>query len=251
MTRTLDTVKAEMQEQIALMNKAQRDGDLKALTDAESNIKKLEKEYTRMVVHHEYDVFNATDEPFKSAVIKRTYKTLRHIAKTSEDGAITTYELGEKSRTFDLLDLCDTLKIDTTWQYTLESINLLFTKKTAKELGYSKSDVEKIPQTYAMQKKAREIASKGGDITSNAQCKKILQELIDDMPTPVDDEGNKMWKVNSYDVNYIINCYCKKGKNDLSVATAKKGFLLTLIADVLYRIATNGKYTVEYKSVKA
>lgn len=251
MERTLEIVKNEMEASIAEMKKAQINGDLKALNDAESALKKQEKEYASLAVHNEYDALKETEQPFDAAVRKRTYNTLKHVAKTAEDGTIIGYELVERQRQFDLLDLCRSLGIDTAWDYVLQCLNMHLTLRAGKELGYTKAEIAKIEVSYAMQKKAREIAEKGGDVTSNTQIKRALQELIDAMPTPVADDGGKVYKVNSYDVEYLKNCYCKKGKNTLAVATAKKGFLLGLVADILYRIATDGKYTVEYKAIKS
>lgn len=247
----MEQTRTMMQQDIAAMMTAKANGDLNAFDEAESALKKHEKEYAKLAKEAEYDLLKGQPDPFVAAIKQRTYKVLRHITNTNEDGQIVGYELVEKERQFDLLDLCVSLGIDTDWQYLLETVNCQFTIRTAKELGLPKSEVDKIPTSYAMQRKAREIAKNGGDITSNAKCKSALQELIDAMPTPVDEEGNPVYKVNSYDVNYVINCYCKKGKSALAVASAKKGFFLGLIEDVLYRIATDGKYSVEYKAVKS
>ncbi len=251
MERTLATVKTEMEAEITSMRKAQSDGDLKALNNAESKLKKLEKEYAGIAVNAEYDKLKDSESPFIDAIKQRTYPILRHVAETDDDGAIIGYKLVEKARQFDPLDLCRALGIDTDWQYDAECLNMQFTIRTAKELGLPKAEIDKIPVSYAMQKKAREIASKGGDITSNSKCKEALQNLIDAMPTPVDDNGNKTLKVNSYDVGYLNECYCKKGKSALAVGTAKKGFFMGLICDILYRLVTNGKYSVEYKAIKS
>ena len=85
---------------------------------------------------------------------------------------------------------------------------------------------------------------------SNTQICKMLQKVIDSIICAADSNAEKPYKCNNHDVSYLLMCYTKKGKNALGVAVAKHDALRRLVMDVCYRIIANGRYDLEYKTIK-
>ena len=62
--------------------------------------------------------------------------------------------------------------------------------------------------------------------------------------------GKNAYKCNSHDVAYLLMCYTKRGRKQLSVTVAKTSYLCGLIVDVMHRITCNLRYGLEYTMVR-
>lgn len=113
------------------------------------------------------------------------------------------------------------------------------------------ADVEKISQSYFMQKNVRDIKL-GKTPTSNTQVCKLLQKVIDEMLPNVDEEDNPIYKCNSHDVRYLDEVYSRKSnKALLTVRVSRDAYLRRILTDIAYRLITNRKYGVDgFKETK-
>ena len=71
-TRNIDAVLADMNAQVGLGTAAIRGNDLTALNAANTELKKLEKEYDAFVLQQLYVRLNATEDPILSAITEFT-----------------------------------------------------------------------------------------------------------------------------------------------------------------------------------
>ena len=78
------------------------------------------------------------------------------------------------------------------------------------------------------------------------------EEMITPEGTPIKNPtGTKnRYRANNSDVKYLVATYTKKGKAALSVAVSKNRAFIDIIVDVMHRIATDNRYSVEYQAVK-
>ena len=115
--------------------------------------------------------------------------------------------------------------------------------RVANELGLNKAEINEIATSYYMKKAARKIAEGKPAISNNELCKR-LQNLINDIL------ASDEFKCNNHDIKYLLLTYARKGKRALSLAVSKDGQLCMLVADVLHRIVTGGKYSVDYRKIE-
>lgn len=252
----LKKIREQMLDNIENYNNAVRDNDLAKANNLDNELKQLESDYMLSASKLVYDMCLAKESPLealKMAIITHSFNVLTH-KDNKEDG---TRELNEnKLRQIDLLKLCKYSqeikhpnKIDSAWQYDVEAFNQLFTMHIAQELNFSKADIKEIAKTYFMQELARKI-DLGETPDSTTQLCKTLQKIIDKIIFVDDGKGKNTYKCNNYDVKYINVLFGKKGKSALSVVCAKHDYMRRLVYDVLYRILTNSKYSVDYKKIK-
>jgi len=120
-------------------------------------------------------------------------------------------------------------------------LNKRLTLKIAKDLGIPKAEITRIDNSFAMEAMAREI-DLGKSPTSNTQLVKHMQAVLDELCPG-------LGKVNGHDVKYALYASSKR-KGLGKVSTAKHTALLAVLTDVFHRVAVNGVYSVDYKTVK-
>ena len=249
-SETLAKFKAAIDEKITLANKAVSDGNLKAYYDTVAELEKVEKDYADVYASIVYDELLKSDKPIIAAISRYSYPILRHTEiKDKDTHQITELALKEKVKQIDLLKFCKYGKLDSLWQYDVQKFNQLLCLRAAKELKFSAAEIKKITKTFYLEEQARKIEM-GETPDSNTQICKMLQKVIDSIVCAADSNAEKPYKCNNHDVSYLLMCYTKKGKNALGVAVAKHDVLRRLVMDVCYRIITNGRYDLEYKTIK-
>lgn len=237
-------------------SKAVYNNDFKTMNDLDIKLKEIETDYANEIAKVVYQECLATDNPIKTAITEYSYNVLSH-KDIKENGILVRRELvDDKVRQIDLLKLCKysidskhEKQLDTSWDYSVMAFNQLMCLRSAKELKFTASEIKTIAKTYYMHELAKQI-NLGGTPDSNTQICKQLQMVIDKILFEDDGKGKNTYKVNNHDIAYILMLYTKKGKNALAVQVAKHDFMRRLISDVLYRIVTNSKYSLEYKQIK-
>ncbi|MBR2340882.1 MAG: hypothetical protein IKA72_00535 [Clostridia bacterium] len=245
----MEDVKAGIEKAIKDIATFVKAGEIEKAIAAEVALKGFEKQYIELYQKQVFKTLCEKENPIVEAITMHSFKVPSHSVKTNDDGVMTHIETSEKDRQIDLLKFCKYADLDTDWQYTASRFNQLLCLRAATELGYSKKDIEKLATTYFLEQKAREVEM-GGTPTSNSQLVKLLQTVIDGIVyqekvvdgKPIEENA---YKCNNHDVAYLLALYTKKGKGALSVQVAKNDFLRRIIATVLHRIITNGKYSVE------
>lgn len=258
--KTVKTTVERLEEQhktnIEAYNVALKEENLKRLNELDAEIKEIESEYVSEVAKKVYDECLATDNPMKTAITRYSFPILSH-KDEKVDGIVTNRVfVGDRVKQLDLLELCVYSQrnklpnaLNDKWQFDAETLNQLLCMKLAKELGFKDKDIEKLAGSYFMSAVAKRM--KAGDTPeSNTQVCKHLQTVVDGILFEADAKGKNIYKCNNHDVAFLVECYARKGKNALSIKTAKHEYIRRLIADVMYRIVTKGVYTVEYKIAK-
>lgn len=236
--------------------KAICNNDFRAMNDLDLKLKDIEKEYIRVKSKAVYEECLASDNPVWEAISRLTYKVIAH-KDVKENGVLIRRELNvDKEREIDLLDLCkysiqskNAKQLDTKWEYPVMSLNQMFCLRSAQALGFSPNETKAIETTYFMSQLAKRVEV-GETPVSNTQLCKTLQSVIDGILFLDDGKGKNTYKANSRDIEYILMCYTKQGKKALSVQVAKHDFMRRLVTKVMYRIVTDGKYTLDYKKIK-
>lgn len=256
MTEVLNELREKAIAIINEYNGALANGNARLMNEKDIDLKEVEKEYATEMAKVVFQECLATENPILTAVMRYQFNVIGH-KDNKEDGIITGRELvDDRSRQIDLLKLgkySQKIKADnalnTDWEHTCEKFNQLLCMRTARELKFTAPQIKALAKTYYMGEIARKLEL-GETPDSNTQIVKLLQSIVDQILFLDDGKGKNTYKVNNHDASYLIMLYTRKGKATLSVQTAKHDFLRRIISDVLYRIVTNGQYSVEYKQIK-
>lgn len=257
MTEKLNELREQCVKHINEFNEALSKGDARAMNIADNALKGAEKDYIDESARVVYQECLATENPILEAVKRYCFPILSHKDNKENDIVIGRELREDRTRQIDLFKLCKysvdskaEKTLDCTWQYDVMKFNQLLCMRVAKDLGFTATQVKNIAKTYYMDDLARKI-DLGETPDSNTQICKQLQQVVDRILFMPDDKGKNTIKVNNYDVGYLREAYAKMGKSALSIQVAKHDFMRRLIGNVLFRVVTNGKYSLEYKQVKA
>ena len=248
--KVLSELRNGIVEQIDVFNKSLQESNFSAMAKAEAELKELETQYADVKATEVFDEVGEAENPIKAAIIKYWYPVLSH-KNIREDGKLVKFELVEdKMRQIDLVRLAKYCNIKADWQYAIEKFNQLLTLRAANELKLTKKEIEKICNSFYMNKLSRQVEL-GGTPDSNTQICKQLQKIVDDMVFEDDGKGKNKYKVNNHDIAYLLMCYTKKNnKKALTVSTAKNSVIHRLVMDVEHRIILGKVYGLDYKIAK-
>lgn len=128
----------------------------------------------------------------------------------------------------------------------IECLNYLMTEDARKNLCAAAGE------PYAFRKGASNLIAASKVIgASNSALLKTLQAIADMVIfTPNAETKGNIYKAVSHDVAYMRYCQTAKGKTRCSVKCIDHKAMNDVISNILYRIAINGQYSLEYKSVK-
>jgi len=251
--RTIAIVEQEIKDLITAYNEANMREDLSSMREIDGKLNESEKEYAKLSMFTVFDELAKTEKPMFEAIKRYSYSIIKHRDNVDKETNIATREISYKDKQIDLVkfeDYCKEKKIAIApandWRYAIQKFNQLLCLKAAKELGVK---TKPISQSFYMNKIAKAIEM-GETPTSNTAMLKQLQFIIDKMLYVEGDHGN-IYKATSRDVAYLNMLYTKKGKAILSIATAKHGFLTSLIMDMLHRLVCKKDYTIECKLEKS
>lgn len=245
--RTLANVRADIEENITAYNDGMFNKNIDTMEKANMKQDELEQEYSKLVTITCFEELKNTDNPMLEAIKKYSYTVLKHKDLKDKETGIVKRELAERERQIDLRKLDVYCKHgiahDEHWQYTVEKFNQLLCMRAATDLNL---DTKAVANSFYMNELSKQI-DLGKTPTSNTQLLKQLQSVIDTIVYE-DKDGKNAYKAKSQDVSYLVMLYTKKGKERLSVSTAKHDFMRRLIMDILHRIVTEKAYTLEYKT---
>ncbi len=230
-------------------NEALKAKNLDDMNAIERAIRDTETEFAAQSQDDLFSECRKAANPILEGVKRYTYPILKH--KLTRDGEVITGMdlVDDREKQIDLVKLCKFCNLPFLWAYKVEKAGELLCVRAAKELGMTTEEIKKISKTYRMDKVAREVEM-GGTPTSNSQICKLLQMVIDSIIFEDDGNGKNKYKANSHDVAYLLMCYTKRGRKQLSVTVAKASFLHGLVVDVLHRITCDLKYGLEYQMIR-
>ena len=209
-----------------------------------SEFKDLENEYAAKQKSLVYAELIKSEKPLIAAITKFKYFNFVHKEiKNTAGGTIARIETGYNEKRVDLLDFCKKAEINSEWEYSASRFNKLLCLRTAIELGYTKAQMQKLSDSYYLKEKVRELAQ-GQTPVSNTQLIKGLQAEVDNIVFEDDGNGKNIYKVISKDVNYLLKCYTKEGKKDLTIAVSNDSKVRRFITAVLHHLVTGNEYGV-------
>lgn len=253
--RPSNEVLSEINGEISRFNMAiiepTKEENIEVIAEVRVNIPDMVKEYASSVKYEKFLELAKSDEPVKSAIVNGDYTVIRVAEEKDEDtGLVAKLKIVETEKSIDLLEFDKFCKYGVCavkgWQFKVEKFNQLMCLKAAKELG---CDTGVISKSYYLSKKAEEIKM-GKTPTSNNQALKDLQSVIDAIIFEDDGSGKNKYKAVSHDIAYIDKLYVSAGKTACVARASNASYMRKLIRNVVYRILTNGKYSLEYKQVK-
>ena len=250
MSKILEDIRKDIESNIKLYNAALKENNFTKMTAAETALKKSEQDYIEQKQNEIFSECKKTGNPVLEAAKIYKFNYVSHKVERI-DGRITGFSLVEdKTRQLDLVKLCKYCEISHLWEYKVEKMNSLLCMRAAKELGMSDSEVKQIDGLFYMQEYARK-EEMGAVPTSNSQLVKLLQLVLDAILFEEGDKaGMNKWRCNAHDIAYLLMCYTKRGKQELTVTVAKNNVVIGLVMDVLHRIVTNSVYGIDYRMVK-
>lgn len=241
--RDLEQIKLEADAAVTAFNTALDENDAAGMRDAEESIDALVKEYAGTKRQQVFVALRATDDPIKSAVLMYEYEILR-VNKNRSEGTLTSYELGTTNKHIDLKKLCDFCKLPVTWDLRVQKLSMLLAVRTANEIGYTKERLEKLVDGWFL-KGIEKSKEDGKTPTSNTQCVKMLQSVIDLL---LPDQG---YKATNHDIGFLLSSFVDVDKRERHTLVAKKpGNMNDLVLNVLNKIVTGGTYKVMQKLSK-
>lgn len=248
-TRNIDAVLADMNAQVGLGTAAIRGNDLTALNAANTELKKLEKEYDAFVLQQLYARLNATEDPILSAITEFTYDTKKS-REVKTDGIATALEIVDVTKRINLLAFCKQVEgADTMWQYDAQKLNKALALRAANELKLDKTAVDTLKSTFQMHTSVAK--DKVTAPTSNNQIIKMLQNIVDKIVYDDDGSNKNKYKVTSHDVAHLLMTYAQRdSKNALAVRVSKHKALIDEIATVCHKIVAGKTYELIYKQLK-
>ncbi len=198
------------------------------LTSIEADLKKLE----------ERDVYDRCAD-IREAIKVHRFPVIAH-KKVSENGRLVRVERGTKMVQVDLKAFCEYRRFSLDWYSEMQALNKRLTLRVATTLNMTPSEIKDVDDSYYMSQFAEKI-SLGEDPTSNTQCVKHLQRVLD-LLCP------NMGKANNHDLTYIMSCYSRRSnKAALKVVCANHRLLLSLLGDVAFNVSEKIGYGIEHK----
>lgn len=228
--------------------------DYEGYNDAMVMVEKAEKDCKTFAEKTFYEQFSNSETPLLDVIKAFTYPIVSHKFTKSQDKEnprIISVDYVERYRQVNLLKFCKQLELNCDWQYNAMALNQLLALRTAKEIGYTESQINSLCKSYFLQQKAKEIKM-GGTPTSNTQTCKLLQSVIDAILPEINDDGTPKYKCINKDVKYLDNAYTKMGSDPLTIVVSKDSFLIKILANIVYRLVTDKEYIEKgYRENKA
>ena len=243
----LNAIRARLEARVADYVNALSTNDMNAINSIEAAMKQDEKEYAEEAKCIAFSACKSFENPVLEAVKMHDYRILTHRI-VREDGVPVGVEIVEKNKDVDLVKFCAYIGISHLWEYKVEKLGNLLCIRTAKELGYTDAQIKGLDRMYYCTALAKK-EELGAIPTSNKQIVKLLQEVIDSILYVPNDKGTgNMYRVNSHDVAYMLDCYTgRDNKNRNTVKVAKTSFVHSILLDVMNRITTGTMYGVSFK----
>ena len=264
--KTIEELRAELAEKlesinanIEAWNEAMMNGEISVAVKLDEKLKELEKKYADL---SQKITFMSLNGNMLEAIKTHSYPTVKH-KDTSEAGSTAkTRERITIDVQFDLYDFdCfnnSHASVNAKWVRLAENFNMLCCIHVANELKIE--DLSKISTSYFVSKAAQQVklADNDADIAnpiSSTQMLKYLQKVCDSIvyEEKTDKNGKSLgnvYKIKSQDVAWLLFTYGRKdSKNKITLKVANHRNFRKVIADVLYRVVTNGDYKVAYKEM--
>lgn len=243
----LNAIRARLETRIADYVNALAANDMNSINAIEAAMKQDEKEYAEEAKCIAFSACRGFENPVLNAIKMHDYRILAHKI-VRENGVPVGVEIVEKNKDVDLVKFCAYIGISHLWEYKVEKLGNLLCMRTARELGYTDAQIKGLDKMYYCTALAKK-EELGAIPTSNKQIVKLLQEVIDSiLYVPNDKKTGNIYRVNSHDVAYMLDCYTgRDNKNRNTVKVAKVSFVHSILLDVMNRIVTGTMYGVNFK----
>lgn len=244
--KNLDKCSIEHREAFKAYESAIGNGNKADILVAEVLLKEAEKKLACAIELDLYEQkLSKEEKPMLAAVLMRSYEIPSH-RDIYVENVLTGVEGTTREVQINLLKFCEKANLDKKWYYLAENLNLLMCIATAKELGYTKVELDSIKSQYARRAESQKL----NETVSNNNIERALQSVLDAMIFEPNDKGENIYKVLNQDVKYMRMVYTKKGKG-LKVNTAGHRDFAMTVANIAYRIVTGtARYEIGFKLSK-
>lgn len=185
----------------------------------------------------------AADDPMLEAIKRLRFKTIGVRDSREGDDKIPVRSVIERERPIDLFRLNTFVDggigSDKEWVRMVEQFNYLMTCKTAENIGAPAVSIT----DYAISESGKTYKFDVKSITSNAGMLRVLTIIVHAMI------GGE-YKPLSHDVKYLEKAYSRKARKALTISCSSHKQLCEIMAEILNRIVTDGKYDVDYRKAK-
>lgn len=246
--KTMAELEQILESQKAEYLKALTASDVRGMDAAEESMKETEKEYAAASKAEVFRKCRMDEHPLLAILKQYAYPVkIHHVVK--QEGVTCDCEIRNSERGIDLLEFAKFCEKPHTWEYAVEKFGNLLCMRVAHDLGYTDKQVKEVEGLYYMSSLSKK-KDMGAAPTSNAQVCKLMQACINEIFTEFG-ENAEGYKCNNRDVAWLTLCYGKRSnKARLTLSVAKTNFVRSILMDVLYRLAVNGVYTVDFKKAK-
>lgn len=156
---------------------------------------------------------------------------------TSVSESVKTAEIVPVFKVIDLTSFNSALLV--LWKYRAELLAEFLTREVASDIGFSATRIKDAMQFFGLSKEAAEAPR-----ISKTSYKKIVPDIIAAM---IGEEYRD--KVVPADINYITRKFVTGGKS-MVVKVASLKQTIALLADVCYRVLTDGFYDLDSKEIR-
>ena len=245
LSKMCEDIRAKIAAGIGSYNAALAKGHFKAMSSIESDVKEKEAEYATQALQDLCSEHKDDEFPVYSVLKQGFYKVFRHKA-IREDGELKGWELMEAERQVDMKAMFTYFnRTDKVWQYRAERLTELLCEWAHQDVKGSSAGVI---DSFKMSAKAKEIQVSANP-TSNTSMLKLLQSTIDEIITVPDKDGKNTVKANNRDLKFLQHCYTKEGSGKNNLSTLKANGVIRVLGKVIYRIANDAAYDVDYKHI--
>jgi len=206
------------------------------------------------IIEEYYALWASTPEPLKVALTDAYMEQYKMDVKEDKDSQEKKAKLGEKGDAIVVIkdfDKCApaiggvTFTVDGQWVWQAERVCMLLNRAATKSIG---GDLARFDSKYRVSKVAMGLSMEA-NLESNTAQRKALQNLVDKIIFFDNGQGKNEIKIDNHDLAFALHCLTREGKKQ-SVVLAKPETFERIIAKVLHRKLTDGKYEAEYAEKK-
>ena len=231
--RELAVIEKDINEMIAAIDEAIEKNDLAAKLEAEESLDKFVKEHADAKVHIVYSALRQKSNPMLEAVKLATFPIGRLV---KDDGIPVSFDPEGATRFVDLVKFSEFCSLPLLWKHKVDKMGLLIAARKAKDLKMSPERQKEFIASYFIDDLAKK-ENMGQTPTSNSQCVKMVQSVIDCILP------NCGFKADNHDVVFLLEAFTELDKRKVStLKVVKNKSLYNIILSMLHVITTNGEY---------
>ena len=239
----LVSLKEEIEKLVKKYNESIEFAEYKTMTKLDEEIKEKISEYTAEAHQRCLNEVKVLDNPMLEIAKRLTFDTITTVDKKDEDG-MPTRSIEPTTKPIDPLKLhkqvTGGIGYDKKWPHLVDRLNMLFTAKSASDLGL---DPVEVRNNIAMHKEAEAIKFKSEEGNPDEYLLSSIQTVVDAMVGPG-------YNVNGVMRNFLEKCHTKGGRNNMSVVCSTSKGMRGYMLGICHAAITGEEFSLGYKQKK-